>query len=72
MAGMKLRAWRRANNLTVREAADRLGVTFHTIYRYEQGKVVPPPDKMRQIIALSGGAVTPDDFFDVPAPAEAA
>ncbi len=34
------------------------------IYRYEDGARVPAPKVMHKIVAVTGGEVTPNDFFD--------
>ena len=67
---IKLRQWREANNLSMEEVAERLGVSGRmTIYRYERGRV-PEPDTLQKIIEITEGAVTADDWFEVPAHAQ--
>ena len=44
--GPRLRSARQKALLTVREAADRIGVGHSAIVRYEQGDVVPPLDRL--------------------------
>ncbi len=44
--GPRLRNARQKALLTVREAADRIGVGHSAIVRYEQGDVVPPLDRL--------------------------
>lgn len=62
---MELSAWRRDNGWTLAELGDRLGVSEASVSRYERGRI-PEPDVMRRIVDLSGGRVTPNDFFGLP------
>lgn len=62
---MKLSDWRRNQNLSVSEAANRLGVTPVAFGRYEKGRV-PDPSVLQRLIHVTGGAVTANDFFQIP------
>lgn len=64
---MKLRDWRRAAGKTVDDVAVALRVTTDTVYRWEQGKLIPRRATMIRITAMTGGAVRADDFFGEPA-----
>lgn len=64
---MNLRDWRRAEGKTVDDVAAGLQVTTDTVYRWEQGKLIPRRATMARITVLTGGAVRADDFFDAPA-----
>ena len=48
----RLRAARQAANLTVREAASRLGVDHSMIVRYENGQSLPPLDRLMVLAEL--------------------
>lgn len=64
---MKLSNWRKAQNppLTLADVAKRIDRSEAATSRYENGRV-PEPDTMRRIHDLTGGAVTPNDFYDIP------
>lgn len=62
---MKLKDWRHANELTMSQAAQRLGVSQATISRLEGGKQRPDWPTMEAIAAITNGAVTPNDFGNV-------
>lgn len=61
---MKLRDWRRAEKLTIDEAAARFGVSKDTLYRWEQGKLLPRRKTIDRIVAATGGRVGGADFFE--------
>lgn len=70
---MKLAEWRKQEGYDQQQLADALGVTQPSISYLERsadrafGKPqVPKPDLMRRIYALTRGAVTPNDFYDLP------
>lgn len=69
---MKLRAWRKANQISQCEAARRIGVSAAAVCRYEAGERVPDRRVMAVIIAVTGGQVGPGDFYDLPSNGEAA
>lgn len=62
---MKLLDWRKAQNITQTEAAEKIGVTPVSFGRYEGGRV-PEPQTLQKIIEVTGGAVTANDFFEIP------
>lgn len=62
---MKLRAYRSMVAMTQSELAKRLGVTELSVIKYESGANVPSPETMRRIFQVSGGAVAPNDFYDL-------
>ena len=69
----KLRRWRREGGITVMNAAASIGVTRQTWHSWERGASIPPPALMQRIVAMTSGAVTANDFYDLPGtPAEAA
>jgi transcriptional regulator with XRE-family HTH domain len=63
---MKLRDYRVQNNLTQSQLGNLIGISAVAICRYENG-VKPKPDVMSKIVEITQGAVTPNDFYDLPA-----
>lgn len=59
---MTLQTWLRRNGLTMRDCAERLGVSYATVARWCAGDVYPLRASLRAIRDLTDGAVTPDDF----------
>ncbi len=53
------------------EMAVRIGVTEQAVRHYLRGERIPAPEVMRRIVAATGGAVTPNDFYDVSAGGDA-
>jgi DNA-binding transcriptional regulator YiaG len=54
MDRMTLKAWRRDNELTQQEAADLLGTTKTSVYRWESGQREPIPDTVARLVVLLG------------------
>ncbi|MCP4600500.1 MAG: helix-turn-helix transcriptional regulator [Proteobacteria bacterium] len=48
------------------EMADRFGVSVSYLSRLERGERIPGRDVMARIVHETGGAVQPNDFFDLP------
>jgi hypothetical protein len=46
--------------------ADRLGKPLTTIWRYINGERIPSREIMSDIITLTKGEVTPNDFYKLP------
>lgn len=69
---MKLADHLRDTKTTLTAFAASVGVNASTICRYAKGKRVPPPEMMQKIIHATGGRVTANDFFEVPARQDAA
>lgn len=65
---MKLREYLSAKTLTANEFGRRIGVSQAAVTRYASGARIPEPKTMRRIVEATGGAVTPNDFYDLPAP----
>jgi DNA-binding XRE family transcriptional regulator len=65
---MRLAEWRKQEGYNQQQLADALGVTQPTISYVERANdpQMPQPDLMRRIYALTRGAVTPNDFYDLP------
>src|SRR5918911_4091606 len=62
-----LRRWRRANRLTQQELAERCGVKFTTIARYEQAIHLPSRAYLEALIRVTGlpadALVRPEQFL---------
>lgn len=54
---MRIREIRRARNLTQKELADKVGVSYSVISRYEGEKIVPPSDKLELMAEVLGVTV---------------
>ncbi len=46
--------------------AEGVGVSVAALHRYISGQRIPRRDIMERITRLTGGAVQPNDFFNVP------
>jgi len=64
---MRLKDWRIKAGRTIASVAEELGVQSSTVVRWENGERDPDAVGKRKIFLMSGGAVSPDDFYDVPA-----
>lgn len=62
--GMKLSDYIRERGLTLTAFGQQIGVTHATVHRYISQGRIPEPDVMREIIKVTGGVVTANDFFD--------
>lgn len=62
---MNLKSYRALCNMTQRQLASRLDVTELSVIKYESGAVLPGREVMLKIYALTGGAVTPNDFYEL-------
>jgi len=49
-----LRRWRAETCLSLRRAADALGVTYATVSHWERGRKVPRPANFARLAALTG------------------
>lgn len=65
---MRLAEWRKQESYNQQQLADALGVSQPTISYIERcnDPQMPQPDLMRRIFVLTRGAVTPNDFYDLP------
>jgi transcriptional regulator with XRE-family HTH domain len=61
---MKLSEYRKSAGLTLGQFAEIVGVSDITIGRYERGERTPKPKIMTQIVRVTDGAVTPNDFLE--------
>lgn len=64
---MKLRDWREHAGVSTKVIAAVLGTTTMCLNYWERGIRLPRAEAMRAIFALTQGAVTPNDFYDLPA-----
>jgi anhydro-N-acetylmuramic acid kinase len=64
---MKLRTYRAMANLTQKKLAERLEVSELSVIKYEGGITMPSREAMLTIYKITGGLVTPNDFFDLEA-----
>lgn len=60
--GRKLREWRLANNLSVREVAARMGVSRVTYYRFEEGHP-PTLANANAIVRVTHGSIRYRDLW---------
>ena len=63
---MKLSEYIKNKNLPYAEVAELLGVDPQAIYYWISGERIPKPENMRKIFEITGGAVTANDFFNLP------
>lgn len=68
---MDLESYRNKNGITRKQFAQMIGVTQMTVGRYERGLLIPSPENMRKIYDVTGGQVSPADFYGVPSFVEA-
>jgi hypothetical protein len=64
---MKLIQFLRDNNLGYSEFGRRIGTSHEAVRRYALKGQAPASKQMRAVIRETGGAVRPNDFFDIPA-----
>ena len=64
---MQLSEWRTRKNWTQEQLGKALCCDTSTIYRYESGVRLPQREAMADIYALTRGAVSPNDFYILPA-----
>ena len=62
---MKLSQYRAEHGVSVAAMAIAVGVTEVSIYRYERDRI-PDPDAMAALVRVTRGAVTPNDFYNLP------
>ena len=66
---MELRQYLGLRAITITAFAGSIGVSVQSVHRYLNGERIPKREVMARIAAVTGGKVTPNDFFE---PAEAA
>ena len=57
-----LRNWRQANNLTILQLAQRLGVSGPSLSKVERGKQWPDREFFERVHVATNGEVTANDF----------
>lgn len=62
---MKLREYRKQNNMSQQTLADKLGLDVTTISKYENGSIVPSLPNMLKIKKVTGSDVDVEDFYNV-------
>ena len=55
-----VREWRRHHFLSQKEMAERLGVTWGTVQRWEAGRGLPYPAQQRRLVEVLG--ISPEDL----------
>lgn len=63
---MQLSTFLDVNGITQTQFAAEFGVSLNTASRWARRLMVPAPKKMLQIYLWTHGAVTPNDFYDLP------
>jgi transcriptional regulator with XRE-family HTH domain len=63
---MSLADWMTANGLDDETLAEKANVTRATISRLRRGKQKPGDQLAATLFSLTGGQVTPNDFYDLP------
>lgn len=64
---MQLAKWRAEKQWTQARLAAVLGCNISSVHRYESGHRIPEPATMALIFTVTGGAVEPNDFYELPA-----
>lgn len=67
---MKLDDYLKNQGLTAEAFAAITDISPSNVSKYRSGKLKPKTDAMRKIYAATGGTVTPNDFYDLPEPAQ--
>ena len=62
---MKLATYLSEHNMSGASLAARVGVSRQAMARYVAGDRIPVREIMTRIVAVTGGAVTPADFYDI-------
>lgn len=69
---MKLSTYLKLDGRTATDLAALTGCAVSTITRAAKGEITPSRDLMVKLIDATDGAVTPNDFFEVPEASQAA
>lgn len=62
---MKLESYLEKTKTSVADLAALLGVKRQTVYSYLRKEKIPSADTMARVVEVTGGAVTPNDFYDI-------
>jgi len=63
---MKFKKYLEKQEITLKKAADDMGMPYEYVRRYANEEVIPNRDNMQKITAYTCGAVTANDFYEVP------
>ena len=66
---MRLSQYLEANDLTLMEFAEKIGVSHQAVARYATGERIPRRNVMERIACVTKGLVQPNDFFSTKAAA---
>ena len=67
---MTLGDWLKNEKVSVSDFATRIGRTAESVRRYVSGDRIPDRETMPLIVRHTDSAVTANDFFGIPTPAE--
>jgi hypothetical protein len=62
---MKLADWLEAHSITDARFGEMIGAARQAVHRYRAGGRVPDKVMMSRIVKVTGGAVSPNDFYEV-------
>lgn len=62
---MRLEPWQEAHQFSDAQLAEMVGVDRSAIYRWKHG-ARPAKKYILKIFSITGGKVTPSDFYDLP------
>lgn len=62
---MKLKSYLKANRIPVPAFAESVGVNRQAIYSYLRDEKKPSEETMLNIVTVTGGAVMPNDFYNI-------
>jgi len=62
---MKFREWMSESTASPTDAAEAIGVSIRTIYRYLSEERIPDPKEMLLLHAFTEGQVTANDFYNI-------
>lgn len=65
---MKLAAWRKQEGRTQEWLANELGCSQPYVSQIERSSdaIIPGPEIMERVFLVTGGAVEPNDFYELP------
>jgi len=67
---MRLCDWLEKDGRSIRQLAQDIGVRPMSAGRYVKETRIPTPEIMREIVRVTEGAVTANDFYRIEVPAE--
>lgn len=60
-----LRAWRKAERLSIEKASSQLGISSASLSRIERGEQWPDRSLLGRIVELTRGEITPNDIANL-------